>query len=81
MRVLVTGAAGHLGAAIVEEFSRAHEVTSFTRADLDITDAKAVAASVAAARPEAIVNCAADNDVDGAEDEPVRAFDVNAFAV
>jgi dTDP-4-dehydrorhamnose reductase len=81
MKVLVTGAAGHLGAAIVQEFSRGHQVTAFTRADLDITDAKAVAAAVGAVRPDAIVNCAAYNDVDGAEDDPVTAFNANTFAV
>ena len=81
MKVLVTGAAGHLGAAVVQEFSRGHDVTAFARADLDITNAAAVAAAVAAARPEAIVNCAAYNDVDGAEDDPATAFNVNAFAV
>ena len=32
-------------------------------------------------RPDVVVNCAADNDVDGAETEPLRALAVNAFAV
>jgi len=81
MRVLVVGAAGHLGAAIVEEFSREHDVHSVGHADLDITDERAVEAAVRTAAPEAIVNCAAYNDVDGAEDDPVQAFAVNAFGV
>ncbi len=81
MKVVVTGAAGHLGAAIVREFGRQHEVTALTRADLDITDAAAVARAVSAVGPGVLINCAADNDVDGAEDEPVRAFQVNAFGV
>ena len=33
------------------------------------------------ARPDVIVNCAAYNDVDGAEDHAVDALSVNAFAV
>jgi dTDP-4-dehydrorhamnose reductase len=40
-----------------------------------------VAAAVSAAAPDVIVNCAAYNDVDGAEEDPSRAFRVNAFAV
>jgi dTDP-4-dehydrorhamnose reductase len=40
-----------------------------------------VATAVAAARPDAIVNCAAYNMVDAAEDHPVDALNVNAFAV
>ena len=37
--------------------------------------------AVADARPDVIVNCAAYNNVDGAEDRPPDAFAVNAFAV
>ena len=36
---------------------------------------------MARVRPDVIVNCAAYNDVDGAEDHPVDALNVNAFAV
>ena len=81
MKVVVTGAAGHLGAAVVREFSRAHEVTALARGDLDITDAEAVSRAIAAAGPDVIINCAAFNDVDAAEEEPVLAFQVNAFGV
>jgi dTDP-4-dehydrorhamnose reductase len=78
-RVLVTGAAGRLGAAIVEAFHDA-PVIAHTRASLDITDQEAVADAVAQARPDVIINCAAFNDVDGAEDAPIPALAVNAFA-
>jgi dTDP-4-dehydrorhamnose reductase len=81
MRVLVTGAGGLLGAAIVREFSRAADVIPLDRSTLDIADEAAVAAAVEARRPDAIVNCAAYNDVDGAESDPVNAFRVNAFGV
>jgi dTDP-4-dehydrorhamnose reductase len=81
MKILVTGAAGHLGAVIAREFASAHQVVLLDMADLDITDHAAVGARVAQERPDAIVNCAAYNDVDGAEDEPVAALKVNAFAV
>jgi dTDP-4-dehydrorhamnose reductase len=81
MNVLVTGAAGRLAAAIVQEFRGKHEVTAVGRADLDITGHAAVPAAFAASRPDLVVNCAAYNAVDRAEEEPVRAFEVNAFAV
>ncbi len=81
MNVVVTGAAGYLGAAVVQEFSRVHRVTALTRDDLDITDAAAVTRAVAAARPQVVINCAAFNHVDAAEDQPVTAFQVNAFGV
>jgi dTDP-4-dehydrorhamnose reductase len=79
-RVLVTGVAGQLGAAISHAFADV-EVIAPTRATLDITDAAAVARAVADASPRLIVNCAAFNDVDGAEAAPIDALAVNAFAV
>src|SRR5947207_2218800 len=81
MRVAVVGALGQLGAAVVHELGGAHEVMPFDRAALDVTSDSAVAAAIDAVAPDAIVNCAAYNDVDGAEDHPVDALNVNAFAV
>jgi dTDP-4-dehydrorhamnose reductase len=78
-RVLVTGAAGRLGATIVDAFRDA-QVIAHTRSSLDITDAAAVSGAVSAARPDVIINCAAFNDVDGAESAPLAALAVNAFA-
>ena len=78
--VLVTGAAGQLGAQIVREFA-SWRVVSHGSATLDITDADAVHRAVGEASPAVIVNCAAFNDVDGAETRPTDALAVNAFAV
>jgi dTDP-4-dehydrorhamnose reductase len=82
MRVLVTGAAGQLGSATATRFrDEGHDVVALTRQDLDVTAHDAVIEAVADHRPDAIVNCTAYNDVDGAEDQPAAALDVNAFAV
>jgi len=80
-RVLVTGAAGQLAGAVISVFARDGAVAALTRGELDITDDRAVRDALAAHRPDLVVNCAADNDVDGAEAAPARALDVNAFAV
>ena len=58
MRLLVTGAAGMLGTDVVAA-ATGHDVVALARADLDITDNDAVRAAVRAARPDAIINCAA----------------------
>ena len=79
-RVFVVGAAGRLGASIVDAFPD-RDVVAYTRASLDITDPDAVGRAVGAAAPAVIVNCAAFNDVDAAEDRPAEAFAVNALAV
>ena len=81
MRIAVVGARGQLGAAVAEACGAAHETVTFTRADLDTTDDAAVAAAMARVRPDAIVNASAYTNVDGAEDEPVTALNVNALAV
>ena len=67
MRLLVTGAAGMLGTDVVAAAAAGHDVVAFARADLDITDADAVRAAVRDTRPDAVINCAAWTDVDGAE--------------
>jgi dTDP-4-dehydrorhamnose reductase len=76
MRLLVTGAAGMLGTDVVAAAS-AHDVVPFTRAELDITDADAVRAAVSDTRPDAIINCAAWTDVDGAEADEAAATLIN----
>ena len=79
--VLVTGAAGQLGSAFVTDLSDAYEVVGETRQTLDVTDHAAVMQRVRNLSPAVIVNCTAYNSVDGAEDDPVTALSVNAFAV
>jgi len=79
-RVFVTGASGQLGSAVIDVFADG-DVVAPSHRTLDISRPDQVAASVAEARPDVIVNCAAFNDVDGAEDRPREAFALNAFAV
>jgi dTDP-4-dehydrorhamnose reductase len=78
MRLLVTGAAGMLGRDVVEAARGVgHEVTGLGRADLDVADRTAVERAVASARPDAVVNCAAFTDVDGAEEHYDDALAIN----
>lgn len=80
-RLLVTGAAGMLGRATVEAATAAgHDVVATDRDELDITDPVAVREAFARHRPEAVVNCAAWTDVDGAEADEGGAMILNAEA-
>jgi dTDP-4-dehydrorhamnose reductase len=54
------------------------ELVGLTRAELDITDAAAVAGAFARVRPDAALNCAAWTDVDGAQTHVEQAHAVNA---
>lgn len=79
MKVVVTGAAGMLGSDLVRAAqAQNHEVVALSSADLDVVDGDAARARLAEELPDAIVNCAAYTDVDGAEDDLRAAMDVNA---
>jgi dTDP-4-dehydrorhamnose reductase len=75
MRVLVTGAGRMLGRDVMALAGA--QAVGLTHAELDIADAAATAEAVAAAEPDAVLNCAAYTNVDGAEEEPERAMAVN----
>jgi dTDP-4-dehydrorhamnose reductase len=78
VRLIVTGAGGMLGHEVTRVAEQAgHDVTALTREDLDITEAAAVEEAVLSEQPEAIVNCAAWTDVDGAESDLEGAIAVN----
>jgi dTDP-4-dehydrorhamnose reductase len=81
MRFVVVGARGQLGAAMVLECGRAHEVVPFDKAALDVTDSAAVSTAMQQCHPDVIVNCTGYNAVDAAEDHPVDALRINAMAV
>jgi dTDP-4-dehydrorhamnose reductase len=80
MKILVTGAGGMVGRALVKHCEgRGDEVRPFDRAALDIADYAAVSETIGRERPEAVVNCAAWTDVDGCEHDPARARAANAL--
>ena len=81
MTILVTGAQGQLGCTIADRLQADHRVEAFARSELDLTRSARVIDTVHDVKPDVIINCAAYNDVDGAEDHPVEAFAVNAFGV
>jgi dTDP-4-dehydrorhamnose reductase len=72
-RILVTGAGGQVGTALRDRLPAA---TFLARADLDVADAEAVRATVAAG--DLVIHTAAMTDVDGCERDPAAAFAVNA---
>ena len=76
-RVLILGANGTLGGQLMKLYP---EAVGWDREDIDVLDFAALRAKVAALRPppDAVINCVAFNDVDGAEDRPEAAMSLNA---
>ncbi len=79
MRLLITGAGGMLATDVVAAASaRGHEVVGLGRDRLDVSVREAVLDAVVRERPDAVINCAAYTNVDGAEADPDAAAAVNA---
>jgi dTDP-4-dehydrorhamnose reductase len=82
VKVLVTGAGGQLGSAVLERFHRSdHEVDGALRSELDIGDRLDTRRVVTAIGPDVIVNCAAFTKVDACEDDVDTAMRINALGV
>lgn len=78
--MLVFGAGGRLGAALVREYAAAWNVRAFGRKEADLSDPAAVAGLVHAEKPTVVINSAAMTNVDVCESERDLARTVNADA-
>lgn len=82
MEVLITGGRGQLARAFAEMLERKGvEYRAFSRDQLDISDFASVLECVRSYKPRVIINCAAYNLVDRAEDDFPSAFAVNTLGV
>ncbi|HOK94422.1 MAG TPA: dTDP-4-dehydrorhamnose reductase [Candidatus Pacearchaeota archaeon] len=80
MKFLITGAEGQLGEEFLKEAKKKKlNCLALTREELDITDFEKVQKVVEGARPDFLINCAAYNDVDRAEEDWKTAFLVNGI--
>jgi dTDP-4-dehydrorhamnose reductase len=76
-RVLILGSKGALGGQLMKLYP---EAVGWDREDIDVVDYPSLRAKIGSLgfAPDAIVNCVAFNDVDGAEVRPGQAFALNA---
>ena len=80
MKVLLTGAAGQLGQALIASRPEGVELVPLRRSDLDLADAGACEHLVRQHQPDWLLNAGAYTAVDRAEAEPELALAVNAGA-
>ncbi len=80
MKVLLTGATGQLGQALMASRPAGIELIACSRAELDLAKPEACCAAVHLHRPDWVLNAGAYTAVDKAESEPELAQAVNAGA-
>ena len=78
MTVLITGAGGQLGRALLEGVPQGVAVEHLTRAALDIGDESAVEGHIQRLHPAVIINAAGFTQVDAAQSAPEQALRANA---
>ncbi len=78
MRIALIGSTGQLGSDLLPRLQAAgHDVVPLRHADIEITDAENIATVLEPLRPDLVLNTAAYNLVDKAEDEPDIAMKIN----
>lgn len=80
MKILITGAGGRLGAALMREYQRKFEVTGFNHAQLDLSNPDQIRERIGTARFDVLINAAAFTSVDLCETQRDQAFQINAEA-
>lgn len=79
-RVLVTGAQGQVGRALLEAFAGSAEVVACDRGNLDLSSPEMIRKRIREIAPDMIINAAAYTAVDRAESEPELAMAINGRA-
>jgi len=80
MKIVILGAGGRLGAALVRELRPNYDVAGFNHAQLDLSNLEGLREKVGATTFDVLINAAAFTNVDGCETERYRAFRINAEA-
>jgi dTDP-4-dehydrorhamnose reductase len=78
VKVLIAGAAGQVGRALVDSAPTPIEVVKCSHQNLDVADERVVLSCIRSHAPDVIVNAAAYTAVDRAESEPELARRVNS---
>jgi dTDP-4-dehydrorhamnose reductase len=78
MRAVIVGANGQLGSELMKELLDWSPI-GLTHSGLDIRELARVRAVLSEANPQIVINTAAFNRVDDSENDPDRAFSINAY--
>jgi dTDP-4-dehydrorhamnose reductase len=79
-RLVIIGAGGRLGAALVREYAQEFHVVGFNHAQLDLGAPEQMRATLGGLEFDALINAAAQTNVDRCETHPEEAFALNGEA-
>jgi dTDP-4-dehydrorhamnose reductase len=80
MKIVILGAGGRLGAALLRQYQTQYDIAAFNRAQLDLANLGDVRQILGGMNFDVLINAAAFTNVDGCESERDRAFLINAEA-
>jgi dTDP-4-dehydrorhamnose reductase len=80
MKIVILGACGRLGAALMREYREKYDIAGFNHAQLDLANLNDVRGKLGAMNFDVLINAAAFTNVDACETERDRAFLINAEA-
>jgi dTDP-4-dehydrorhamnose reductase len=80
MKLVILGAGGRLGAALMREYQGEHDVAGFNHAQLDLANLDKLREQLSRIDFDVLINAAAFTNVDACESERDRAFLINAEA-
>ena len=78
MKIVILGAGGRLGAALMREYREKYDLAGFNHAQLDLANLDDVRRKLGAMNFDVLINAAAFTNVDACETERDRAFRINA---
>ena len=80
MKIVILGASGRLGAALMREYREKYDLAGFNHVQLDLANLDDVRGKLSAMNFDVLINAAAFTNVDACETERDRAFLINAEA-
>ena len=80
MKIVILGAGGRLGAALMGEYREKYDLAGFNHGQLDLANLDEVRKKLGAMNFDVVINAAAFTNVDACETERDRAFLINAEA-
>jgi dTDP-4-dehydrorhamnose reductase len=77
MKILVTGSNGYLASRLCSYYKDKYDIIGLTHKELDVTNRSMVEEVVYQIKPDIILHCAAESDVEACDENPKRTWDIN----